>query len=150
MLEGDYFSTYSWRGAWLVYKNAKLRIKVKQLASKGMWVLVVVLAGYGSNDNRLRVWEKVDWMVYHTCNISVFGVWAMKNQWLWLSRAITVYILRRNRDIKTVAVVTIFPSSLLPWLSLNWQNHLGRENIFWCRLLGLLYAKRGRWKIAEV
>ena len=29
MLEGDYFSTYSWRGAWLVYKNAKFRIKIK-------------------------------------------------------------------------------------------------------------------------
>ena len=32
----------------------------------GMWVLVMVLVGYGSNDNRLRLWEKVDWMFYHS------------------------------------------------------------------------------------
>ena len=32
-----------------------------------MWVLVMVIVWDGSNENRLRVWEKVDWMVYH-CN----------------------------------------------------------------------------------
>ena len=26
----------------------------------------MVEVGYGSNDNRLRVWEKVDWMVFHS------------------------------------------------------------------------------------
>ena len=26
----------------------------------------MVLVGYGSNGNRLRVWEKVDWMVFHS------------------------------------------------------------------------------------
>ena len=35
-------------------------MKIKQLVSKGMWVLVLVLVGHGSNENRLRVWEKVD------------------------------------------------------------------------------------------
>ena len=30
-----------------------------------MWVLVMVLIGYGSNENRLRVWDKVDWVVSH-------------------------------------------------------------------------------------
>ena len=31
-----------------------------------MWVLVMALVGYGSNDNKFKVWEKVDWMVYHS------------------------------------------------------------------------------------
>ena len=30
-----------------------------------MRVLVMVLVGYGGNDNRLGVLEKVDWMVFH-------------------------------------------------------------------------------------
>ena len=37
----------------------------KQLFSRGMWVPVMVLVEYGSNDNRLRVREKVDWIVCH-------------------------------------------------------------------------------------
>ena len=32
----------------------------------------MVLVEYGNNENRLRVWEKVDWMVCHTCNVSIF------------------------------------------------------------------------------
>ena len=32
----------------------------KQLVPRRMWVLVMVLVGYGSNDNSLRVKEKVD------------------------------------------------------------------------------------------
>ena len=39
---------------------------VKQLVSRGIWVLVRVLVGYGSNNNSLRVWEKFDWMVCHS------------------------------------------------------------------------------------
>ena len=61
---------------WIVYVNAKLRMKIKlsHLFSRGF-----ELVGYGSNDNRLRAWETVDWMVYHNCNILIFWVWAMKN-----------------------------------------------------------------------
>ena len=33
---------------------------------RGIWVLLMVLVGYGSNDNRLRVWEKVDWIICHS------------------------------------------------------------------------------------
>ena len=29
MLGGDYFQTYGWRGALIVYENAKLRMKIK-------------------------------------------------------------------------------------------------------------------------
>ena len=32
----------------------------------GMWVLVMGLVGYGSNNNSLRAWEKVDWMACHS------------------------------------------------------------------------------------
>ena len=39
--------------------------KVKQLVSRAMWVLVKVLVEYGSNDNMVRVWEKINWMVCH-------------------------------------------------------------------------------------
>ena len=96
-----------------------------------MWVLAVVLVEYGINENRLRVWEKVDWMVCHTCNISIFWVWAIQNQWLWVSSAMTVHTLRKKKRLKvSVPVLTILPNSLVPWRSLNWQNVLVRDNIF--------------------
>ena len=41
-------------------------IQVKQLAYRGIWVLVMVLVGWGSNDNRLRVGEKLDWIICHS------------------------------------------------------------------------------------
>ena len=31
-----------------------------------MWDLVIVLVGYGSNKNRLRLYENVDWTVCHS------------------------------------------------------------------------------------
>ena len=34
--------------------------------SIGMWGLVMVLVGYGTNDIRLRVWEMVEWMICHS------------------------------------------------------------------------------------
>ena len=39
---------------------------MKQLAYRRMLVLVIVLEGFGSNDNRLMVWEKMDWMVFYS------------------------------------------------------------------------------------
>lgn len=50
-----------------MYDNAKLEIKivaVRQLVSRGICDLVIVLVGYGSN-NRLGVWERVKWIVCH-------------------------------------------------------------------------------------
>ena len=38
----------------------------KQLVSREMWDLVIVLVGYGSNKNRLRLYENVDWTVCHS------------------------------------------------------------------------------------
>ena len=39
---------------------------VGQLVSRSMWRLMIVLAGYGSNDNRLKVWGSVEWIVCHS------------------------------------------------------------------------------------
>ena len=35
-------------------------VTIKQLVSRGIWDLVIVLAGYGSNNNKSRVYENVD------------------------------------------------------------------------------------------
>ena len=43
-------------GAWIVYKNAIIQLdenQVKQLVSMEMWVLVILLVGYGSNDKKV-------------------------------------------------------------------------------------------------
>ena len=53
----------------MVYENDKHGMKiifVGRLASGGMLGLLMVLVGFGSNDNRLRVWERVEWMVCHS------------------------------------------------------------------------------------
>ena len=62
-----------------------------------MWVLVVLLVGYGSNGNRLRVWEKVDWMIYVSCNTPIFWIWAIKNQWLRVLFSLPILWGRRER-----------------------------------------------------
>ena len=54
MAEGEYFQTYGWSGAWIVYKNEIFSMKIaiiKQLVSQGTWRLVIVLVGYGINNN---------------------------------------------------------------------------------------------------
>ena len=43
-----------------------MKIKLSKCFPWGMWVLVMVLVGYGDNDNRLKIWGKVDWMVCHS------------------------------------------------------------------------------------
>ena len=68
-MEGvEYLKTYGWRAAHIVYENAKLRNEnqVKKLVYWGMWVIMTILVGYENNDIMLRVWEKVDWMVWHS------------------------------------------------------------------------------------
>lgn len=41
-------------------------VAVGQLASKSVRRLMIVLVGYGSNDNRLKVWGSVYWIVCHS------------------------------------------------------------------------------------
>ena len=47
-----------------------------------------------------------------------------------VSPVITVYTLRKKREIKTVPFVTRLHRSLVPWRDLNWLNGWGMENIF--------------------
>ena len=110
MAGGEYFLTYGWRGAWIVYENGHFRIKIviiKQLVSRGTWGLVIVFVGYGSNNNRLRVYEKVDWLFCHSnlkhlpqrvhtnCNTPIFWDWVLRNQ--QLLALLSLSILRRSR-----------------------------------------------------
>ena len=51
------------------YNNIACVMKVaavRQLVSRAILGLVMVLVGYESNDKRLRVWERVEWMVSYS------------------------------------------------------------------------------------
>ena len=55
-------SKHGWKVAWIAYENAMLKVKiitVKQLVSRSIWILAMVLVSYGTNVNKLRVWERV-------------------------------------------------------------------------------------------
>ena len=114
--------------------------QVKQLVFRGMWVLMMVLVGYGSNANRLRVWEKVNWMRFTipTASILIRDCYLQYTNFLSLSDkgsmivspVTTAHTLRRKGEIKTVPVITKVPSFQIPWRSLNWLNRWGGESIF--------------------
>ena len=103
----------------------------------GMSVLVMVLVGYKSDDNGLRVWEKLDGLPFQlqisssettTCNTPFFGVWVIRNQWLWA--LLSMFILWRKREWLKLSFLTRLHSSLVPWRSLNRLNDWGTKNIF--------------------
>ena len=83
--------------------------QLKQLVFRGIWVPVMVLVGYGSNDDRLSIWEKVDCIVCHseskhlhqrlltTCNTSIFWAWVIRNQWFWALLSLFIFCGRRER-----------------------------------------------------
>ena len=55
-------------GAWIVNETPECGMEivgVRQLVFRGMWFLVIVSVGYGSN-NRLSGWERVVWMICHS------------------------------------------------------------------------------------
>ena len=122
------------RGVWIVYENVKLQ--VKQLVCKGMWVLVMVLIGYGINDSKLRVWEKVDWVDAFPFWLQASSSEATGNKESVIASPVTpLYTLRKKRGTKTVSlkpasVLTRLLCSLVPWRSLNWLNGWGWENTF--------------------
>ena len=41
-------------------------MKIKLSNWLGMGVFVMILVGYRNNDNKLKVWENVDWIVFHS------------------------------------------------------------------------------------
>ena len=100
------------------YDNAKLRMKIK---------LNMILVGYGSNGNRLRVWGTFDWMVCHSCNTPIFWVWATWNQWLW----------GRRKKLKQCHLhkTSYLPGPLTQPKLAKW---LGQGKQFCCGLLGWL------------
>ena len=101
--------------------------------SRGIWVLLMMLVGYGSNGNRLRLWEKVDWMVCHSdCKqqYTNFPILSDKESVI-VSPAVIVHTLLKNKKIKSsVSVLAMLLSSLVPWGSLNWLNGWGRKKVF--------------------
>ena len=112
---------------------------VKQLVSRGIWVLVRVLVGYGIIT---IVWgyerSLIEWFAIPIAGIFIRGYYLQYINVLSLgdresvvvSPTITVHTLRKKEGNKTVLVLTRHRSSLVPLRSLNWLNGWGRENIF--------------------
>ena len=78
----------------------------------------MVLTGYGINDNRLRAWEKLDWMVFHSDWKHLHHLLQYTN-FLDLSdkesvTVIPLYTLRKKGETKTVSVLTRLLCSLVP------------------------------------
>ena len=78
------------------------------MASRGMWVLLMVLVGYGSNGNRLRAWENMDWVVLPfqfqasssettTCNTAILSLSNKESVILSLMLSLSIHWGRRER-----------------------------------------------------
>ena len=65
-----------------------------------------------------------------------------------VSPVITFHTLRKKGEIETVSFLTRPHKFFVPWHRLNWLNGWNIKSV-WCRLLGWLYVKIGRWKIAK-
>ena len=64
---------------WKGHENAKFETKVvaiRELVSRGMWGLMMALVGYGSNDIKLKVEEKVEVML---CQVK--STWLSFSAW---------------------------------------------------------------------
>ena len=102
---------------------------------------VMVLVEYGSNNNRLRVWGKLDWIIcYSDCNhlhqrSSSFSLPVITNfinlrekESVVVSPVITVILWWKRERLKQCH--SSRDSLVFPWGSLNWVNGWGRENAF--------------------
>ena len=105
----------------------------------GITNFVMVLVVYGSNGNKLKIWQKVDWIFsISTASIFIRDYYLRYKNFLSLSSkelvivspVITVHTLSKKGEIKIVSVVTRLFNSLVPWHSLNWLNGWGSENFF--------------------
>ena len=67
-------------------------VAIQELIFKGIWFLLMVLVGYGSNDNNgegvgecgvdgLPFWSQFFSSETITCNVSIFWVWVISYQW---------------------------------------------------------------------
>ena len=128
---------------------------VKQLVSSDMWGLVIVLIGYGS-DNRLKVWKRVECMVFHSDRKHLHlhqRLLPAIHDFLFLSdresmiaiAIIHVHALGKHEEIKIFAIYTRLVCLFGLGHSLNDQ---GRGKHFWWELQEWLYVKIERQKIA--
>ena len=95
-------------------------MKIKLSNWLGMGVFVMVLVGYRNNDNKLKIWENVDWIVSHSDRKHLHQNYYLQyTKFLSLSKkesvtvrpAFFVHISSKNKQIKRVPVLT---SSLVP------------------------------------
>ena len=111
--------------AWIVSENAKPRMKmfaVGQFFSRDVCGLLMVLVGYGSDDNRFRVSERVVWMVCHSdykhIHQLVYHFFATEQTFIhvhaWGSR-------------DRCSVINVLHYSLDTWSNLNWLNNWDRR-----------------------
>ena len=98
---------------------------------------------------RLQASSSKIFIIFITCNIPTFMSLSDKKS-VVCETCYHCHILRKKERIKTVPILTRLPSTVLSWGDLNWLNGWGRENVFWCRLLGWLYEKKGRWEILKL
>ena len=121
-----------------MYENANFRMKsvtIKQMVSRGMWGLVIVLVGYGSNSNRLKIYEKVYWMVSHSdfkhlLQGALLAIHQFSEPAVTVTAVVPVHTSEKQKEIKTVLVLARLPHSVVPWCSLNCLNGWNKEKAF--------------------
>ena len=73
----------------------------------------MVLVGYGINENRWRVRQKVDRMAFHSDCKHQSSVTSSDKESVIVSHVIAVCTLRKKKQIKTVAFLTRHSFSLI-------------------------------------
>ena len=144
-----------------IWEFLKLKTaSVKQLVSSDMWGLVIVLNGYGS-DNRLKVWKRVECMVFHSDRKhlhlhqrllpAIYDFLILSDRGSMIAIAIIhVHALGRQEEIKIFAIYTRLVCLFGLGHSLNRLNDQVRGKHFWWELQEWLYVKIERQKIAEL
>ena len=136
---GSLYQHINWEGDDHYMRTLSLGLAtVNQLVSMKMWVLVLALVGYGSNDNRLRVWETVHgWFDIMIINIFIRDYLQYINflslsdkESVIVSSVFPVHTSWKKGEIRTAPFLTRRPSSLVPWHILYWLNGWGRQTAF--------------------
>ena len=140
--------------AWIVYKNATIQLdenQVKQLVSMEMWVLVILLVGYGSNDKKVEDMRsfRLDNLPFRstswrTCNTPIFWAWAVRNQSLWSQLWMSILWGRRER----LNQCRSSKDSLAPWsLDATWIVQMADSGkIFLVLIVGMVVLKNRKVK----
>ena len=100
------------------------------LVSREMWVLAIVLVGYGRNGSRLKVWEKVDWVICHSNCKHLYQKLLPEIRQFFEAKpeesvivnpllALSILWGIREKD-QTVSVLTSLPGPLMPLKLAKW------------------------------